>query len=280
MATALTPEQVTILGCGTSTGVPLLQCRCAVCTSSDPRNHRLRASIYVEIAGKKILIDTSTDLRQQALRHDLSRVDAILFTHPHADHSAGIDEIRSFNFLQREKIPAYGNEWTVRELTTRYPYLFAPTEPAQGGGVAGIDLHLIDAATDSLDILGLTVVPVSVSHGREEVVGYRFGRFAYLTDCSSIPLKSRERLMNLDVLVLDCLRLAQHGTHFNLEQALEVVSELRPGRTVLTHLGHDFEYVEWTRQGPGAKLPESVTLAFDGMVIRGTQLSGSREELK
>jgi len=254
--------QLTVLGCGTSTGVPLISCTCKVCRSKNPKNHRLRASVWLQTRGKSVLIDTSTDLRAQALRHKIARVDAVLYTHPHADHVSGIDEMRAYNFIQRETIPTYGNAWTCGELGSRFPYIFRPSGKVEGGGIPLLTLNQFDAQSASFEAAGLRFVPISLSHGSQECVGYRLDSVAYVTDCSYIPETSLERLRDLKLLVLDCLRLAPHGTHFNLDQALEVVSQLRPKKTVLTHLGHDFDYAAWTRPG---KLPRGTTLAYDGM---------------
>ncbi|MBC7387483.1 MAG: MBL fold metallo-hydrolase [Cryobacterium sp.] len=256
--------EMTILGCGTSTGVPLLFCECSVCKSVNPRNHRLRTSAWMKFDGRSILIDTSTDLRQQALREKIPRIDAILFTHPHADHVSGIDEIRSFNYVQKERIPAFGNHWTCSELRNRFPYLFSSTLPIEGGGIAGIDLHEFDAKCETLEVAGTNVTPIALNHGSQECIGYRFGDVAYLTDCSSISEEAQTRLQKLDLLVLDCLRLLPHSTHFSLAEALEMVERLKPQRTVLTHLGHDFDYELWS-----AKLPAGVSLAYDGMKLSG-----------
>jgi phosphoribosyl 1,2-cyclic phosphate phosphodiesterase len=254
---------LTLLGTGTSTGVPLIGCDCKVCRSRNPKNHRLRAAAWLQTEDKSILIDTSTDLRTQALRAKIKGVDGVLYTHPHADHLHGIDELRSYNYLQRETIPVFGNEWTTGELTSRFPYIFH-SGPIEGGGKPQISLKTIDAAQESLDILGVRVIPISLPHGKRECVGYRFGDVAYVTDCSYIPNHSLERLRDLEVLVLDCVRIQPHPTHLNLERALEVVENVRPRKTYLTHLGHDFDYASWTR-----KLPKGVALAYDGLKIRG-----------
>lgn len=262
-----TKWELTILGCGTSTGVPLLFCDCAVCRSPDPKNHRLRTSAWLRAdtprGPRSFLIDTSTDLRAQALVHRIPCIDAILFTHPHADHVSGIDEIRSFNFAQKQRIPAFGNAWTTDELRSRFPYIFLPAEKNEGGGIPQIDLHTFSGDVEKLEILGATFIPISVSHGSQECIGYRFGSVAYVTDCSYISESSLARMRNLDTLVLDCLRIAPHGTHFNLERALAVVEELKPRRTVLTHLSHDFDYDEWSK-----KLPPGTQLAYDGLVLK------------
>lgn len=257
---------LTILGCGTSTGVPLISCRCKVCRSRDPRNNRTRASVWVQTAGKSILIDTSTDLRQQALREGIPRVDAVLFTHPHADHVHGIDEMRSYNFIQNGSIPAYGNRWTCEELLIKFPYIFNKPRNVEGGGVPQLELNQFDARTETLEVAGVPVIPLPVQHGSKECVGYRIGSVAYVTDCSYIPAESLDRMKGLSVLVLDCLRLQKHGTHFNLDQALETVAQLKPHglkRTYLTHLGHDFDYETWAK-----KLPKGIRLAYDGLKIR------------
>jgi phosphoribosyl 1,2-cyclic phosphate phosphodiesterase len=253
---------LTILGCGTSTGVPLIHCKCAVCRSKNPKNHRLRQAAWLQARGKSILIDTSTDLRQQALRAKIRRVDAVLYTHPHADHLHGIDELRSYNFIQRESIPCYGNEWSCSELRERFPYVFNPTI-VEGGGIPQLILNEFDSRAEVLDIAGVPVTPISLSHGSRECIGYRIDSVAYVTDCSYIPATSLDRLKGLSVLVLDCLRLEAHGTHVNLDQALAIVEQVRPKKTFLTHMGHDFEFVKWSK-----KLPRGVQLAYDGLRIR------------
>ncbi|MCM0607038.1 MAG: MBL fold metallo-hydrolase [Xanthomonadaceae bacterium] len=261
-ANVLTMNRLTILGSGTSTGVPIMLCSCKVCKSKDPKNKRLRASIFVETQGKSFLIDTSTDLRQQTLRFKIKKVDAVLYTHPHADHISGIDELRAFNFMQKSRMPAYVHSWTAAELPIRYPYIFKP-EKIVGGGIPLIDLKMLNEADPYWDVLGVRVIPVSVQHGSKIVVGYRFGTMAYITDCNFIPETSLDRLKNLDVLVLDCVKIGSHDTHFNLEKALDVVSKLKPKKTYLTHLGHDFDFKTWQK-----KLPKNVGLAYDGLQLK------------
>jgi phosphoribosyl 1,2-cyclic phosphate phosphodiesterase len=257
-------SSLTLLGTGTSTGVPILTCACGVCRSRHPRNRRLRASAWFQVRGKSLLVDTSTDLRQQALERRIQRLDAILYTHPHADHTHGIDEVRAYNFSQKSSIPAYGNAWTCTELREKFPYIFKPG-PVEGGGIPQVDLRQFDAQQERLDAAGVEVIPISLKHGSKECVGYRIDSVAYVTDCSYIPEPSIDRLNGLSVLVLDCLRLASHGTHFNLDQALETVARLKPKKTFLTHLGHDFDYPKWTQP---KKLPPGVSLAYDGLAIR------------
>jgi phosphoribosyl 1,2-cyclic phosphate phosphodiesterase len=253
---------LTILGCGTSSGVPFIHCKCSVCRSRNPKNKRLRASAWLQTHGKSFLIDTSTDLRQQALRAKIRRVDAVLYTHPHADHTHGIDELRSFNYIQKATIPVYGNSWTYHELKSKFPYIFRPM-PVEGGGIPQLQLNLIDTQAKFVSILGEKVIPLSLSHGSQECVGYRIDSLAYVTDCSFIPSTTLKRMQGLSVLILDCLRLAPHGTHFNLDQALDTVSQVQPKRTYLTHLGHEFDYAKWSK-----KLPKGVSFAYDGLIIK------------
>jgi phosphoribosyl 1,2-cyclic phosphate phosphodiesterase len=253
---------LTLLGTGTSTGVPIPTCRCRVCRSREPRNRRLRASAWLRAGDASILIDTSTDLRQQALRARIERVNAVLYTHPHADHIHGIDELRAYNFTQRATIPVYGNEWTESELLSRFPYIFKPG-PVEGGGIPLLEFHRLDAKAERLDVAGVEIVPISLQHGSKECVGYRVKEIAYVTDCSYIPDQSLDRLKGLSVLILDCLRLEPHGTHFHLSQALETISRVKPKRAFLTHLGHDFDYRTFNRG-----LPRGVRLAYDGLTVR------------
>ncbi len=252
---------LTLLGVGTSTGVPLLSCKCKVCRSKNPRNKRLRASAWLQTRGKSFLIDTSTDLRQQALRAGMLRVDAVLYTHPHADHMHGIDELRSYNYIQKQTIPLYGNEWTSAELKQRFPYIFKPG-PVEGGGIPLLTVNTISTATPEIRIQGVPITPISLQHGSKECVGFRVDSIAYLTDCSYIPDQSFDRLKGLSVLVLDCLRLQPHGTHFHLDRSLEAAARIGAKKTYLTHLGHDFEYASWSK-----KLPKGIHLAYDGLKI-------------
>jgi phosphoribosyl 1,2-cyclic phosphate phosphodiesterase len=265
-------SSLTILGCGTSTGVPIVGCRCKVCKSRNPKNRRLRASVWVQSRGKSLLIDTATDLRSQALRHKIFHVDAVLYTHPHADHVGGIDELRTYNFLQKADLPVYGNAWTMDELTSRFPYIFKPTGIVEGGGIPQLIPNLIKSqpgSPETIEIAGIPVTPIPVSHGSQECLGFRFDSVAYVTDCSYIPPSSFDRLKGLSVLVLDCLRIEKHGTHFNLDQALETVRQLRPKKAILTHLGHDFDYQPWVRRlGREFKGSTQVTLAYDGLTVR------------
>lgn len=272
MAATHTPSSsvLTVLGSGTSTGVPVIGCPCAVCRSRHPRNRRLRASVWFQTRGKSLLVDTSADFRQQALRARIPRLDAVLYTHPHADHAHGIDDVRAYNFLQKAAIPAYGNAWTHKELTEKFHYIFRTgSAQTEGGGLPQMELHLLDPQTPSFQAAGVEVIPIPLHHGKMESVGYRIDRVAYVTDCSYIPPQSLDRLKGLSTLVLDCVRLAPHKTHFNLDQALETVSQVRPRRTFLTHLNHEFDYPKWGSTSSSLKkLPKGVFLAYDGLKIR------------
>ena len=251
--------RVTFLGTGTSHGVPMVGCRCNTCCSTDPRDRRLRPSIYLEVPnGPAVLVDTATDLRQQALTYGVSRIDAILFTHSHADHLMGLDEVRRFNAIQGGAIPAYADARTAADVRRTFDYIFNP--PAQkGGGVPQIELNTIDAA---FEVDGLHVVPVPIFHGPRPILGFRFGSFAYLTDCNRIPDHSWPLLDNLDVLVLDALRHRPHPTHFTVAQALEVVARVEPRRALFTHICHDRPHA-----ATNASLPSGGELAYDGLVI-------------
>jgi phosphoribosyl 1,2-cyclic phosphate phosphodiesterase len=253
---------LTILGCGTSTGVPFISCSCSVCRSKDPKNNRTRSSAWIQFEGKSIVIDTGPDFRQQVLREKIKHVDAVLYTHPHADHIHGIDELRSFNFIQKATIPVYGNDWIFEELPIKFSYIFKPGY-VEGGGIPMLTLNKLDTRKKVAKISDIPVVLIPHQHGSKESLGYRIDSVAYIADCSYIPPKSLDRLRGLSVLVLDCLRLEPHRTHLNLDRALELVDELKPKKAYLTHLGHEFDYKIWEK-----KLPKGVHLAYDGLKIR------------
>ncbi|MBI1922324.1 MAG: MBL fold metallo-hydrolase [Geobacter sp.] len=248
--------KVTVLGCGTSTGVPMVGCRCAVCTSEDRRDRRTRSSILVEEAGKYIIVDTSPDLRRQALREKVPHIDAVLFTHSHADHINGIDDLRGFHFIHRRLIPCFAAKEAMDVIMANFAYIFKGRELP--GYAPLLEPHQVDAP---FDLFGLTIMPVPLTHGEFSATGFRLGTMAYLTDCSAIPDASRELLKDLDLLIIDALRYTPHSNHFNIEGALGVVEELKPGRAIFTHLSHEVAYADT------ARLPAGVELAYDGMVI-------------
>ena len=255
-----TAARVTVLGSGTSHGVPVIGCECRVCTSTDAHDKRLRPSIYVDVPDRaRVLIDTTPDFRQQALRHGLRRVDAVLFTHAHADHILGFDDLRSFNLLQRSAIPAYANQEAWDVLKRSFYYAFDGL-PRLGGGVPQVIDHL--AGDAPFDVGGVWVTPVPVWHGTLPVLGFRFGGFAYVTDCSRIPDGSWALLEGIDTLILGALRDEPHQTHFTVAEALEVVARLVPRRTFLTHMTHDLGHA-----ATNARLPAGVELAYDGLVL-------------
>lgn len=244
----------TILGSGTSTGVPMVGCSCPVCRSHDPRDVRTRASLLIRHAGRNILVDTATDLRHQALRERISHIDAVLFTHPHADHVNGIDDLRGFHFLHKRVLPCFASAATFATLMSGFSYIFQ--EHAGSGYTPLLRPHNVSGP---FDLFGLTAIPVPLTHGAISSLGYRFGNFAYLTDCNEIPRSSLPLLGGLEVLIIDGLRWNPHPSHFNIETAISAVRELRPGRTVLTHLSHDVLYAD------GGKLPPGFEFAYDGM---------------
>jgi phosphoribosyl 1,2-cyclic phosphate phosphodiesterase len=251
--------RVTLLGTGTSGGVPMIGCGCDVCQSTDPRDRRTRPSILIETDVEfGVLVDTSTDLRMQALARPVKRVDAILFTHSHADHVMGLDDIRRFNVVQRETIPCFADDRTAADLRRMFSYIFdAP--PAAGGGVPKIALFRIGGP---FTLGGMEIIPVPLLHGPRPILGFRIGDFAYLTDCNAIPDASWPLLVGIRTLVLDALRDRPHSTHFSLGEAVEVAKRLTPERTYFTHICHDLPHAATC-----SRLPAGMELAYDGLTL-------------
>lgn len=249
--------RVTMLGSGTSTGVPVIGCSCPVCTSEHPRNRRWRPGLKLEAGEQVVLVDTPTDLREQALRFGVPRVDAILFTHSHADHIFGLDDVRIFNFRQRSAIPCYASAETLRALRRTFAYVFEMGQ--EGGGKPQLELLEISGP---FRLLGHDIVPVPVWHGEMEVFGYRIGPFAYVTDCNRIPDDSFALLEGVEVLILDALRYRPHSTHFSVQQAIEAAARIGAGRTILTHLAHEIDY-----GAPAVPLPAGVEFGYDGLAF-------------
>jgi len=254
--------QVLFLGTGTSHGVPMIGCDCAVCRSTDPRDSRLRPSLYLECDdGMRILVDTTPDLRQQALRHNLKNVDAVIYTHSHADHILGLDEVRRYNHMTRAPMPLYGDAVTLADIRRIFSYVF-DTGAALAGGVPDLRLNTIVGPF----CLGRTeILPLTVFHGDRPVLAFRIGSFAYLTDCNRIPADTMAQLQGLDVLVLDALRHKPHPTHFSLAEAVTVARRLGARQTLFTHCCHDLGHAETC-----ASLPEGMALAYDGLQVACT----------
>ena len=246
---------LTILGSGTSMGVPTLACHCAVCESKDPRDKRTRPSVLLSYSGRNVVIDTTPDFRFQAMRAHIDRLDAIIYTHAHADHILGLDDIRPYNLKQKGRVPIYGSAATLRILQRTFAYIFdpAPTESS----LPGVELHSIEGP---FELFGLKISPIAAMHGTTDVLGFRFGKAAYLTDFSSVPESSKALLHGLDDFVLDALRYVPHPMHSTVDQSLKLVEEVAPKRAWFTHVCHDLGHAE-----ANAKLPESVRLAYDGL---------------
>jgi phosphoribosyl 1,2-cyclic phosphate phosphodiesterase len=256
---AAPPFQITVLGSGTSVGVPTIGCPCDVCASTDPRDNRLRPSILVSCEGRKILIDTTPDFRAQALRIKMRRLDAVIFTHAHADHIMGLDDVRPFNFRQKENIPVYASPETMAAIRQSFPYIFDGRKSESN--IPRLDTRLINGAP--FDVFGLEFTPVPILHGSATIYGFRFGAAAYLTDHSDIPAASMEMLRGLDVLFLDALRYKPHPTHTTVDRAVAIAAELQPRRAFLTHICHDLGHAR-----AESLLPPHVRLAYDGLELR------------
>ena len=248
--------KITLLGTGTSQGIPVMGCGCEVCVSTNPKDTRLRTSVLLEIGQKNLLIDCGPDFRQQMLRENVQHIEAVLITHEHQDHIASLDELRSFIFKQNKPMPIYAEERVVTSIKQRFPYAFSKTPYP---GAPTFAMHNI--RTGHLHVEGVQLDVIRVLHGKLPTLGFRFGHFAYLTDLNHIPETSKTLLQNLDVLVLDALHHRPHHSHFNVVQALEVIDELKPKKAYLTHISHNMGlHDEMNHQ-----LPENVELAYDGL---------------
>ncbi|HEY2017797.1 MAG TPA: MBL fold metallo-hydrolase [Bryobacteraceae bacterium] len=253
------PIKITVLGSGTSVGVPTVGCHCAVCTSADPRDNRLRPSILVSYEGHNVLIDTTPDFRTQALRAKIDHIDAVLYTHAHADHLMGLDDLRPFNFRQRGQIPIYASPDTLAAIHRVFPYIFDGAK--KESSVPQLDARLIEGAP--IELFGLDFLPVPVVHGRQTIYGFRFGSAANLTDHSDIPSSSLDLLRDLDVIFLDALRYKPHPTHSTVDQSAKTVEKLGARRAFFTHLCHDLGH-----ERAESLLPPHIRLAYDGLEIQ------------
>lgn len=252
--------KLTFLGTGTSQGVPVIACECAVCQSQDPRDARLRTSAMLEVNGKTLVFDTGPDFRQQMIRAKVSRLDAVLYTHCHRDHTAGLDDTRSFVFRQKQAMDLYGDGDTLHSLKLDYRYVFAEHKYP---GIPDVTLH--EVGKKPFKIGSVEITPVPVMHLHMPVLGYRIGDVAYITDANHIPPTSMKLLQGLEVLVLNALQKEPHVSHFTLDQAIEVVRALQPKRALFTHISHKLG----RHADVQAELPEGIELAFDGLVVGG-----------
>jgi len=248
---------LTVLGSGTSMGVPTIGCSCKVCTSEDIHDRRTRPSVLLQYGGHAVLIDTTPDFRQQALREKITRIDSVLYTHAHADHILGLDDLRPLTFKREQKLPLYADERSAKLIERMFAYVFDPdstysTRPQ-------VTLHRLNG---TLELFGARFQPLKVLHGDTEVTGYRFGSGAYLTDFSSIPEQTMQALHGLDVLFLDALRHRPHPTHSSLEESLQIVEKLKPARAFFVHMSHDLGHEE-----TNSSLPPHVRLAHDGLKL-------------
>ena len=251
--------KINFLGTGTSQGIPIIGCNCPVCTSLDFRDKRLRTSIYIEIHEKSFIIDTGPDFRQQVLREKIIQLDAILFTHEHKDHTAGLDDIRGFNFLQKKNLPVYGHPRMLNQLCAEFAYAFSPNKYP---GVPLIDLHEID--NEVFEVENISFTPIEVMHHKLPVFGYRVGDFTYITDANYIADKEIEKAKGSKVLVLNALQKTPHLSHFTLAEALEMIERIQPQQAYLTHLSHNMGL----HAEVSAELPSNVKLAYDGLKLQ------------
>jgi phosphoribosyl 1,2-cyclic phosphate phosphodiesterase len=249
------------LGTGTSVGVPMIGCGCSVCTNSNPKNHRTRCALVLGLPEGNLLIDTTPDLRQQLLREQIGLVHAVLFTHDHADHIMGFDDVRVFYFYLGRPLPVYCEDFVEDRIRRSFDYAFTPEAATYAGGVPQVLFRTIEPGVP-FNVLGAHVAPFRLGHGRFRVLGFRFGNVAYCTDTNQIPPESLELLRGLDVLILDALRPRPHVSHFSLQEAIKMAERIGAQRTLFTHMGHELEH-----EATNAQLPQGMELAYDGLRV-------------
>ena len=250
--------KITFLGTGTSQGVPVIGCECNVCTSNDPRDKRLRSSILIETDGKSLVIDTGPDFRQQMLREKIKKLDAVIFTHGHKDHTAGLDDVRAFNYLQKSTMPVYGAASVLNQLKVEYYYAFTDKKYP---GIPQLDLHELDGTTFIIEPVRIT--PLPVLHLNLPVFGFRIYDFAYITDANVIPPETLEKLTGVKTLVLNALQREKHLSHFNLEEAVAMAKKIGAEKTYFTHISHKLDLHRVVEK----ELPKNIVLAFDGLQL-------------
>jgi phosphoribosyl 1,2-cyclic phosphate phosphodiesterase len=264
LATTDIRGQMILLGTGTSVGVPMIGCGCEVCTSDNPRNKRTRCSVIVGLPGGNLLIDTSPDVREQLLREKIGIVHSVLYTHEHADHVYGLDDLRMMQFYLGGAVPLYCEAKVEDRIRKSFDYAFSSEAQTHPGAAPQLAFHRV--GLEPFEVLGARITPLRLKHGRRfDVLGFRIGNVAYCTDANSIPPESMEQLTGLDVLVLDALRPRGHATHFSLEEAAAVAKQLKPRQTYFTHMSHELEH-----EATNAALAEGMALAYDGQRIRLT----------
>ncbi len=250
--------KITFLGTGTSQGVPVIGCTCEVCRSIDYRDKRLRSSILIEVKDQSFIVDTGPDFRQQMLREQVKRIDAVIFTHAHRDHTAGLDDVRAYNFMQQMDMPVYGTESVLNQLKVEYAYAFTRDNYP---GIPRLTLHAIE--DNSFTVNGIPILPLPVMHLRMPVLGFRVDNFSYITDANFIPDDTIEKLRGTETLVLNALQREQHVSHFNLAEALDMVETIKPRNTYFTHISHKLG----SHADVSKELPDHVSLAYDGLQV-------------
>ena len=250
--------KITFLGTGTSLGVPIIGCKCRICDSVNPKDKRLRSSVMIETKGKKIIIDTGPDFRQQMIREKVKRVDAVLYTHEHRDHVAGLDDLRSFNYIMQKKMELYATEYVQKSLHNQFEYVFSEKKYP---GIPEITFHTIENKPFTVE--GINITPVQVKHMHLPVLGFRIGNFTYITDANSIPEEEKKKIIGSEVLVLNALRREAHPSHFTFDEAIAMAKELNCEKTYFTHISHTLGLHEEVNE----ELPDNINLAFDGMSL-------------